>query len=272
MASYQYGQGYPASAGQPSGAPQGGYYSGQQYGGGGHPGYGAPAPGGPYGAPSSGTAYGHPTPGGAAPGVPGAPYGAQAPAGPYGAQGSNSYGGQQPGNIPQGIDPEAFSWFQTVDSDRSGNITLKELKQALVNSNWSAFNDETCTMMMNMFDKTGSGRIDLFGFSALWRFIQQWRNLFQQYDRDRSGSINHGELHQALSQMGYNLSTQFVQMVMSRYAPRSANHTLQLDSFIQICTQLQSMTEAFGEKDTSRSGNARLSYEDFLTMTATRLL
>lgn len=47
-----------------------------------------------------------------------------------------------------------------------------------------------------MFDKTRSGRIDVYGFSALLRFIQQWRNLFQQYDRDQSGSISFNELQQ----------------------------------------------------------------------------
>lgn len=48
----------------------------------------------------------------------------------------------------------------------------------------------------DMFDKTKSGRIDVYGFSALWKFIQQWKNLFQQYDRDRSGSISYTELQQ----------------------------------------------------------------------------
>lgn len=47
------------------------------------------------------------------------------------------------------MNPEAYQWFQTVDSDHSGFINLKELKQALVNSNWSAFNDETCLMMIS---------------------------------------------------------------------------------------------------------------------------
>uniref|UniRef100_A0A8C9F386 Peflin n=1 Tax=Pavo cristatus TaxID=9049 RepID=A0A8C9F386_PAVCR len=53
------------------------------------------------------------------------------------------------GGAPQGVDPEAFSWFQAVDADRSGYISVKELKQALLNSNWSAFNDETCLLMIS---------------------------------------------------------------------------------------------------------------------------
>ncbi|XP_077152168.1 peflin [Ranitomeya variabilis] len=284
MTSYPYGQGYHGSVGHTPGAPQGSYYASQQYGGGGNPGqptYGGPAPGAPYGPPSSNSSYGQQIPGAAAPGGPGAgSYGGHAPGGPYGGPGSNPYGapqqgqyGQRPsGNLPPGVDPEAYNWFHTVDTDRSGYITLKELKQALVNSNWSAFNDETCIMMLNMFDRSNSGRIDVFGFSALWAYLQQWKNMFQQFDRDRSGSINQGELHQALSQMGYNLSPQFILQLMSRYSIRSATPGLQLDRFIQICTQLQSMTEAYRDKDTQRAGSVRLSYDDFLTMAVGRLL
>ncbi|NXU77364.1 PEF1 protein, partial [Oreotrochilus melanogaster] len=116
----------------------------------------------------------------------------------------------------------------------------------------------------DMFDKTRSGRIDVYGFSALLQFIQQWRNLFQQYDRDQSGSISFHELQQAFSQMGYNLSPQFSQLLLSRYAPRAPNPSIQLD--------LQSITDAFREKDTGLAGHLRLSYEDFLTMVVTRML
>ncbi|KAM6371283.1 peflin [Pluvialis apricaria] len=244
MAAYP-GQGFPG-AGQAPGAPPAGSYPGAPY--------GQPPPGGPYG-------------GGAAPG---GPYGQP---GPYGGPQPGPYGTAAPGgNAPPGVDPEAFSWFQSVDADHSGYISVKELKQALVNSNWSAFNDETCLLMINMFDKTRSGRIDVYGFSALLRFIQQWKNLFQQYDRDQSGSISFNELQQAFSQMGYNLSPQFSQLLLARYAQRSSNPSIQLDRFIQICMQLQSTTDAFREKDTGLVGNVRLSYEDFLTMVVTRML
>lgn len=127
-------------------------------------------------------------------------------------------------------------------------------------------------MMINMFDKTRSGRIDLFGFSALWDFMQRWKALFQQYDRDRSGCISSTELHQALAQMGYNLSPQFTNMLVQRFTVRGGRQGIQLDRFIQVCTQLQTMTQVFREKDTNMTGNARFSYEDFLCGTIIRLM
>uniref|UniRef100_A0A8C0C9T9 Peflin n=1 Tax=Balaenoptera musculus TaxID=9771 RepID=A0A8C0C9T9_BALMU len=91
-------------------------------------------------------------------------------------------------------------------------------------------------------------------------------------DQDHSGSISYTELQQALSQMGYNLSPQFTQLLVSRYCPCSASPAMQLDRFIQVCTQLQVLTEAFREKDTAVQGNIRLSFEHFVTMTASRML
>ncbi|CAL9691324.1 unnamed protein product [Knipowitschia caucasica] len=260
--SFHYGQGYPGGNDPPGAPPHSGPYAPPPphapYGGAQPP--GAPY-GGSYGVPGHGGHYGH----GHAPGGPYSGYGGQPQGGHYGHHAPQA-------NVPHGVNPEAYQWFHSVDSDRSGYINMKEMKQALVNSNWSAFNDETCLMMINMFDKTKTGRIDMFGFSALWEFMQRWRALFQQYDRDRSGCISGTELHQALAQMGYNLSPQFTETLVQRFSVRSARPGIQLDRFIQVCTQLQSMTEVFRERDTSRSGNIRMNYEDFLSSAVTRLM
>lgn len=264
--SFHYGQGYPAGGQPPPGAPYGG--AGAPYGNPPSAPYGAPAgpPGGSYGgygAPGHGGHYG-PAPG-------------SAPGGPYAGFGAPPHGGPpghfaSAGNVPPGVNPEAAHWFHSVDTDRSGFISRKELKQALLNSNWSAFNDETCLMMINMFDKTRAGQLDIFGFSALWDFIQRWRALFQQFDRDRSGAINGTELHQALAQMGYNLSPQFSETLVQRYSIRGGRPGIQLDRFIQVCTQLQCMTQVFRERDTTMTGNIRISYEDFLSSTVWKLM
>lgn len=49
---------------------------------------------------------------------------------------------------PPGADPQLWSWFVTVDRDRSGQISTEELRQALMNNNWSHFNLETCRLMI----------------------------------------------------------------------------------------------------------------------------
>lgn len=72
--------------------------------------------------------------------------------------------------------------------------------------------------------------------------------------------------------MGYNLSPQFIQELVNRYSVRSGSGVLQLDRFIHVCTQLQSMTQAFREKDTGMTGNVRMNYEDFLSSAITRLM
>ncbi|KAJ8287395.1 hypothetical protein COCON_G00000540 [Conger conger] len=266
--SFHYGQGYPT---------QGHNYPGH------HPLQGAGTPGAPYraGMPPGGQAgqYGGPT----APGY--SPYGGStrrgrllappwlvpvlwAPGGPYGGTASHrGHYGQQPpaGNMPPGVSAEAYQWFQAVDMDHSGSISLKELKQALLNSNNQAFNDETCLMMLNMFDKTRSGRMDLFGFSALWVFLQQWRGMFQQFDATALGP--------STERAAPSLSPQFAAGLVGRFSGgRGPQGGLQLDRFLQVCTQLQSMTQAFRQRDTAMTGHARLSYEDFLSSAVQRLM
>ena len=56
-----------------------------------------------------------------------------------------------------------------------------------------------------MFDRDNTGQIDLNEFNQLWNYLGQWRQIFHQYDADRSGFISQQELGSALQQMGYRL-------------------------------------------------------------------
>lgn len=220
-----------------------------------YPGYGAP---GGYGAPQQG-AYGAPPPagyGGAPPGGFGAPPPGGYPGQPYGQPGF----GQRPL-----IDPQIQSWFASVDGDRSGRITAAELQRALVNTNWSQFNAETCRLMIGMFDRDNSGTIDINEFQALWHYIQQWKQTFDRYDSNRSGSIEAMELQQAFQTMGYNVSPQFVNIVVVKF-DHMGRRCLTLDNFIQASVMLKSLTDAFRQRDTSMTGSVRMGYEDFMSL------
>ncbi|ESO89218.1 hypothetical protein LOTGIDRAFT_154309 [Lottia gigantea] len=160
------------------------------------------------------------------------------------------------------ISIEKINVLQTVDQDRSGKITATELQQALMNGNWSAFNPETCRLMIGMFDRDKSGTIDIHEFAALWKYIQDWKACFDRYDRDRSGNIDAGELHTALREFGYQLSPQFCNIVVMKF-DRQGRRSINFDDFIQACVMLKTLTDKFRAKDQQLVGNIRINYEEF---------
>lgn len=98
---------------------------------------------------------------------------------------------------PQGplpVAPEVRQIFESVDKDRSGKINAQELRTALVNGRGENFSETACQLMIGMFDRDKSGTIDLEEFQQLYGYINQWLNVFRNYDTDRSGVIEEEEL------------------------------------------------------------------------------
>ncbi|KAI8506566.1 Pho85/PhoA-like cyclin-dependent kinase pef1, partial [Branchiostoma belcheri] len=219
-------------------------------------------------------------------------------AGGYGAQ--QGYGAPPPqqgyhqgyqGGPPPGVDPTLWGWFQTVDQDRSGSINATELRQALVNGNWSHFNPETCRLLIGMFDQNKDGTINIQEFAALWKYINDWKGCFDRFDTDRSGNIDAQELNNAFRTFGYSLvyserapgsqkvgpsgadrSSQgsrnvgidvasFCGMIVTKF-DRSSNRTINFDDFIQVCVMLKALTDKFQQKDVHRRGVIRINYEE----------
>ena len=67
-----------------------------------------------------------------------------------------------------------------MDADNSGKITAVELRAALLNSNWSHFNAETCRLLIGMFDSNHDGTIEFYEFAALWKYVQEWKGCFDR--------------------------------------------------------------------------------------------
>jgi len=83
--------------------------------------------------------------------------------------------------------------------------------------------------------------------------------------RDKSGSINHTELEEALTAFGYNLSPAVYTALLRKF-DRTKNQAVRFDDFIQCCLVLHGMTETFRSEDTDMDGVITISYEKFLTM------
>jgi len=229
-----------AHYGAPPGPPYGGYQQG----------YGAPPPNPAYGT--------HP--------------GGYAPAPP---QHGGGYGGGHAGFTnpqdapPPGADPMLWQWFIAVDTDRSRAITATELKTALTNGDWTPFDLDTVKLLMSLFDTDRSGTIGFNEFAGVWKYIQDWQNIFKTFDRDRSGFIDGRELSDALTTFGFPLSPPLLDLLQKKYASGTGSHGapppgINFDRFVRACVVVKQLTEAFRKFDTDRDSWIQINYDQFM--------
>lgn len=88
-----------------------------------------------------------------------------------------------------------------------------------------------------MFDKKQAGTVSFEEFGALWKYVTDWENCFRSFDRDNSGNIDRNELKTALTNFGYRLSDQIIDMLIRKY-DRAGHGTIYFDDFIQCCIVL----------------------------------
>ncbi|KAF8630425.1 hypothetical protein AX15_002973 [Amanita polypyramis BW_CC] len=186
--------------------------------------------------------------------------------------GPRKHGGHKYSAVPpQGSDPQLWQWFAAVDTDHSGYITVNELQTALVNANGTRFDLDTVKMLMNIFDTDHNGTIGFQEFTGLWKYIVDWQNVFRHFDRDRSGSIDGGELTEALRSFGYNFSPSLLTLIERKYAsgptaeygPPSA---ITFDRFVRACVNIKMLSDSFKRFDSDRDGWIQLNYEQFMTL------
>ncbi|XP_078434886.1 calcium-binding EF-hand family protein isoform X2 [Wolffia australiana] len=104
-------------------------------------------------------------------------------------------------------------------------------------------------------------------FAAIWSCVGQWRVAFERFDRDRSGEIDSGELRNAMLFLGYAVPDSVIRALISRYEGRShPRGALNFDNFVECGIIVKGLTERFKEKDPQRTGFAKLTYDDYMSM------
>ncbi|XP_018808876.1 calcium-binding protein CBP-like [Juglans regia] len=257
--------------------------------------YGAPPGSQPYGAPPGSQPYGsspygapppqhQPQPHGQSPYVPVAqPYGAAPPASPYdhkppkeqsssAASGyppsapnySSPFASLVPSNFPPGTDPNVVACFGIADQDGSGIIDDKELQRALSSYNQS-FSLRTVHLLMYLFTNSNARKIGPKEFTAVFYSLQSWRDIFERFDRDRSGKIDSNELREALQSLGFAVSPLVLDLLVSKFDKTGGkSKAIEYDNFIECCLTVKGLTEKFKEKDKAYSGSASFTYEAFM--------
>ncbi|KAJ9184839.1 hypothetical protein P3X46_004526 [Hevea brasiliensis] len=235
--------------------------------------YGSPAPSQPYGAPSSmmrthySEPYGAPcaTPASDKPPMDKPHSYAPAPGCyPPSATYASPFASLVPSAFPPGTDPIVVAGFQLADQDGSGFIDDKELQTALSSYNQS-FSLRTVRLLMYHFTNTNTRKIGPKDFTSVFYGLQNWRDIFERFDRDRSGRIDSNELREALCSLGFAVSPVVLDLLVSMYDNSGGkDKAIEYDNFIECFLTVKGLTEKFREQDCTYSGSATFTYEAFM--------
>jgi len=102
--------------------------------------------------------------------------------------------GQNMAYYPQWMQQTTYSapqnqlqqWFQTADVNKDGSINLLELESALGYSG-QHFSHGCCRAMMEMFDVDRNGQLNFQEFLALYNYILQMKQAYDQFNRGGNG-------------------------------------------------------------------------------------
>ncbi|THU78721.1 EF-hand [Dendrothele bispora CBS 962.96] len=188
---------------------------------------------------------------------------------------------------PPGADSQIWNWFAAVNTDKSGRITVHDLERILKNGDWTPFDIDMVNMLMSIVDKDRKGTIGFKQFTRLWKYIKDWQNVFRHFDRDRSGFIDGGGLREALSQFGFQLSPQLLDLVQRKYGKPiptyppvkgtttsrryQAAPAISFDRFVRACVAIKQLSEAFQKLDSDRDGWIQINYDQFMRTVLTLL-
>jgi len=187
------------------------------------------------------------------------PYGSQYQQQPYGSQYQQPY--YPP---PPNANNQYWQWFSAVDRNRSGELDVDELRQALLNSDGSVFEPDTVQLLISMHDKRNRGTVNFEEFTNLYTYIQEWKKCYTAFDRDRSQNIDKNELKTALYNFGYRkVSDNIISLLERKYAK---NGQFNFDRFITCSVIISNLTTAFETVDKSQRNNGviELNYDKFL--------
>lgn len=171
----------------------------------------------------------------------------------------------KPSAFPPGTDPSVVASFQKADQDNSGFIDDKEMQKMLTEYNQN-FNMRTVRLLIFLFTNNNSRKIGPKEFIALFYSLQEWRTIFEKFDKDRSGRIDASELRDALLGLGFAVSPAVIDLLVSKFGRFRGTkvQAIEYDNFIECCLLVKGLTEKFREKDDSYCGTATFSYESFM--------
>ncbi|KAK8812809.1 hypothetical protein WA538_002543 [Blastocystis sp. DL] len=99
------------------------------------------------------------------------------------------------------VERNAYYLYQMVDFNRNGTLDCRELQTALSYGGLH-FSLPTVNILLSKHDRNRNGQLEFEEFKTLLDEVWRWKDAFDYFDMDKSGSIDFQELQQALAMIG----------------------------------------------------------------------
>ena len=90
--------------------------------------------------------------------------------------------------------------FNRVDTGNKGRIGIDQMQRVLINKNGKPFSFPLCFALVNMYDMTKTGTLDINEWAKLWDYLMFWKSKFDTVDRDGGGTISFTEFSNLILQ------------------------------------------------------------------------
>lgn len=162
---------------------------------------------------------------------------------------------------------QMFNRFAGTD----GVIDAKEL-QMLLNevfrkemAKGQQFEVEACRSLISMIDKNRSGVMELEELRKIWTELTTWRDVFLQFDKDKSEFIDASELKSIFKSIGYSLSRNVLKAIVRRYCGKDCR--LSFSDFVLVMTRIVALIEMYPDlSGNGLKGKAELSLDRLLEL------
>ncbi|ESO84224.1 hypothetical protein LOTGIDRAFT_229683 [Lottia gigantea] len=95
----------------------------------------------------------------------------------------------------------------------------------------------------------------------MWKEITAYRNVFRQFDKDKSNVVDGYELQTMFSKIGFPIEKSLVTSILRRYGGRTG--TLSLDTFIIVICKLVFMFSIFQDHKSKTRQNSKADIAEF---------
>jgi len=194
---------------------------------------------------------------------------------------TNPYGSNNPPPMPNAVQGQWYSryysqlsqpelaqlrtWFQKVDTDRSGTIEAEELQQVAFDN--VPLGIVVAQKLVQVFDRDRNGRIDFDEYASMHKFLSHMRAAFLMADTDHSGRIEAPEILNALNGAGWTFLTMPTITELMRKFDKTRKG-LDWREFLLMLSHIANVHSVFSWNDSYRRGTISLNEDQLLHISA----